>query len=60
VATDGVRRRSNPSTEIALMRSSRSPSQLRLIALKAMVERELREFVMSAGMRALDAVHCFY
>lgn len=31
-------------------------SQLRLVALKAMVERELREFVMSAGMRALDAV----
>jgi hypothetical protein len=55
-----VRRRSNPSTEIALMRSSRSPAQLRLVALKAMVERELREFVMSAGMRALDAVHCVY
>jgi putative transposase len=31
-------------------------SQLRLVTLKAMVERELREFVMSAGMRALDAV----
>ena len=31
-------------------------SQLRLVALKAMVERELREFVMSAGMRALGAV----
>jgi putative transposase len=31
-------------------------SQLRLIGLKAMVERELREFVVSAGMKALDAM----